>query len=269
MERVPDSARRSTGRAPAKAILSAAGGAIDGGKVVIAGSGALALGKPLNAQPDFAPVRAFRLFRGGIPSIIATASADGMPNVSCLSHVLKVDDDHVAISNRFFAWTAANIRANPKVAPIPVDGFMGDKFLLDVAFVRPVDSGALYDRIARRLSASSALVGMSDIMKLRSADIFLVTDIAKSPPRLRPAHCCRSEVVQVRRIPFRAAANGRFPPKLLIRHFRPLATFAHSTANVCTEPILTCHSEGQIALVAMLFADRQGKQPAVFQRHTF
>lgn len=104
-----------------------------------------------------------------------------MPNVSCLSHVLKVDDDHVAISNRFFAWTAANIRANPKVAPIPVDGFMGDKFLLDVAFVRPVDSGALYDRIARRLSASSALVGMSDIMKLRSADIFLVPDIAKVP----------------------------------------------------------------------------------------
>ena len=54
-------------------------------------------------------------FEGVIPSIIATASADGMPNISYLSHVVQVDADHVALSNQFFAKTAANVRANPKV----------------------------------------------------------------------------------------------------------------------------------------------------------
>lgn len=113
-------------------------------------------------------------FEGVIPSILATASADGMPNISYLSHVVRVDEDHVALSNQFFAKTAANVRANPQVALILVDGFTGDQFLLDIGFVRSIDSGPLFDRIALQLKASSAQVGMSDIMRLRSADIFRV-----------------------------------------------------------------------------------------------
>jgi adenylate cyclase len=120
-------------------------------------------------------------FEGVIPSIIATASADGMPNVSYLSHVMRVDEEHVALSNQFFAKTAANVRANPKVTLILVDGFTGDQFLLDIGFVRSVDTGALFDKIARQLKASSAQIGMSDVMRLRSADIFRVHGIEKVP----------------------------------------------------------------------------------------
>lgn len=120
-------------------------------------------------------------FEGVIPSIIATASADGMPNISYLSHVVRIDDEHVALSNQFFAKTAANVRANPKVTLILVDGFTGDQFLLDIGFVRSVDSGALFDKIARQLKASSAQVGMSEVMRLRSADIFRVHGIEKVP----------------------------------------------------------------------------------------
>lgn len=120
-------------------------------------------------------------FEGVIPSIIATASADGMPNISYLSHVVRVDDEHVALSNQFFAKTAANVRANPHVTLILVDGFTGEQFLLDIGFVRSVDTGPLFDKIARQLKASSAQVGMADIMRLRSADIFRVHDIQKVP----------------------------------------------------------------------------------------
>jgi len=116
-------------------------------------------------------------FEGVIPSIIATAAADGMPNISYLSHVVRVDDDHVALSNQFFAKTAANIRANPHVALIIVDGFTGVQYLLDIRFVRSIDTGPLFDRISLQLKASSALVGMSDVMRLRSADIFRVLGI--------------------------------------------------------------------------------------------
>ncbi|MBS7544003.1 GAF domain-containing protein [Ancylobacter oerskovii] len=120
-------------------------------------------------------------FEGVIPSIIATASADGTPNISYLSHVVRVDDDHVALSNQFFAKTAANIRANTQVTLILVDGFTGDQFLLDIEFVRSVDIGPLFDKIALQLKASSAQVGMSEVMRLRSADIFRVHRIEKVP----------------------------------------------------------------------------------------
>lgn len=120
-------------------------------------------------------------FEGVIPSIIATAAADGMPNVSYLSHVVRVDDDHVALSNQFFAKTAANVRANPQVTLILVDGVTGAQFLLDIRFVRSVDSGPLFDRIALQLKASSAQVGMAEVMRLKSADIFRVCAIERVP----------------------------------------------------------------------------------------
>ncbi|WP_028744897.1 GAF domain-containing protein [Rhizobium mesoamericanum] len=118
-------------------------------------------------------------FEGVIPSIIATASADGMPNISYLSHVVRIDEEHVALSNQFFAKTAANVRANPRVTLILVDGLTGDQFLLDISFVRSVDAGALFDKIARQLKASSAQIGMAEVMRLRSADIFRVHGIEK------------------------------------------------------------------------------------------
>lgn len=135
-------------------------------------------------------------FEGVIPSIIATASADGMPNISYLSHVVRIDEEHVALSNQFFAKTAANVRANPKVTLILVDGFTGDQFLLDIGFVRSVDAGALFDKIARQLKASSAQVGMSDVMRLRSADIFRVHGIEKvlSPMETAPAMAARPPI---------------------------------------------------------------------------
>ncbi|MFD1809946.1 GAF domain-containing protein [Gemmobacter lanyuensis] len=121
------------------------------------------------------------MFRRVIPSIIATAAADGMPNVSYLSHVVRVDDDHVALSNQFFAKTAANVRANPQVTLILVDGVTGAQFLLDIRFVRSVDAGPLFDRIALQLKASSAQVGMAEVMRLKSADIFRVCAIERVP----------------------------------------------------------------------------------------
>ncbi|MBA4790110.1 MAG: GAF domain-containing protein [Rhizobiales bacterium] len=136
-------------------------------------------------------------FEGVIPSIIATASADGMPNISYLSHVVRVDEEHVALSNQFFAKTAANIRANPHVTLILVDGFTGDQFLLAIGFVRSVETGPLFDRIALQLKASSAQLGMSEIMRLRSADIFRVHRIEKVPNPVETAPAPAREAVSL------------------------------------------------------------------------
>lgn len=135
-------------------------------------------------------------FEGVIPSIIATASADGTPNTSYLSHVVRVDDEHVALSNQFFAKTAANIRANPHVTLILVDCFTGDQYLLDIRFLRAVDSGPLFDKISLQLKASSAQVGMSEVMRLRSADIFRVQaiELVPSPVETAPVAMTRKVI---------------------------------------------------------------------------
>jgi adenylate cyclase len=116
-------------------------------------------------------------FEGVIPSIISTADADGAPNISYLSHVAMVDDEHVALSNQFFAKTAANIRLNPQATLLLVDGRSGEQYRLELIFTHSLHEGPLFDYIALQLTASSAQIGMSHIMRLRNLDVFRVLNI--------------------------------------------------------------------------------------------
>lgn len=126
-------------------------------------------------------------FEGVIPSIIATADAEGIPNISYLSHVSMVDDEHVALSNQFFAKTAANIRLNPKATLVVVDGLTGAQFRLQLAFAYTLEDGALFDRLAREVAAGSTQVGMGDVMRLRCVDVFRVVAIEAVPSPIETA----------------------------------------------------------------------------------
>ena len=116
-------------------------------------------------------------FEGVIPSVIATVAADGTPNISYLSHVLRVDEDHLALSNQFFGKTVANLRANPQAAILLVDARTAQQFQLEALYAETIDTGPIFDRIATQLAATSTQVGLHDVMRLRAVDLFRVTRI--------------------------------------------------------------------------------------------
>lgn len=132
-------------------------------------------------------------FEGVIPSIIATTAPDGTPNVSYLSHVARVDDHHVALSNQFFSKTAANVRANPRATLLLVDALSGLQYRLDVTYRETLEGGALFERMAADLRATSAQVGLGAVMRLRGVDVYRVgaihavpSPVARGEPVPRP-----------------------------------------------------------------------------------
>lgn len=120
-------------------------------------------------------------FEGVIPSIVATSAADGTPNVSYLSQVVRIADDRVALSNQFFGKTASNLRANPHAAILLVDGRSGRQVRLDAVYESSIEAGETFERVAAHLAAASAQVGMAGVMRLKALDVFRVLSVSETP----------------------------------------------------------------------------------------
>ncbi|HEX6158536.1 MAG TPA: GAF domain-containing protein [Thermoanaerobaculia bacterium] len=115
-----------------------------------------------------------RCFQGVIPSIIASADAHGMPNVTYVSQVHLIDDEHVALSCQFFNKTRRNITENPMATAEIYDPITMQAYRLRLRFLRSETSGALFDTMAMRIDAIASHTGMSGIFRLIAADIFQV-----------------------------------------------------------------------------------------------
>ncbi|WP_171060905.1 GAF domain-containing protein [Poseidonocella sp. HB161398] len=127
-------------------------------------------------------------FEGVIPSSIATSGADGFPNISYLSQVLRVDETHVAISNQFFGKTAENLARDPRASLLLVDGLTGAQFECALLHHETLTDGTLFTRFRIQLAADCAAHGLADRMGLKAADLFRVLAISPVPgPELRPS----------------------------------------------------------------------------------
>lgn len=120
-------------------------------------------------------------FEGIFPALIATTASDGMPNVSYLSHVAMVDDAHIALTNQFFSKTSDNLRADPRASVLVIDGQTCIQYTLDVTLSETLANGPHFERLAARVLASGARVGLAGVMRLRSVDIFRVEAIRAAP----------------------------------------------------------------------------------------
>jgi adenylate cyclase len=118
---------------------------------------------------------------GVIPSGIATCSADGLPNMTYLSHVQYIDSQHVALSCQFFNKTRRNLLENARAAVLIVDPHTSRQYQLDLVYLRTQTDGPLFEKMKLRLDAIASLSGTSGLFRLIGADVFRVLDCRALP----------------------------------------------------------------------------------------
>ena len=134
----------------------------------------------------------WRCFQGVVPSLMATADAEGVPNVAYVSQVHLVDAGHVALSRQFFNKTTRNLAQNPRARVLLYDPLTFEAWQLRLRHERCESEGPLFDTMKVRIDAIAAHTGMAGIFKLIGADVFAVEGLARvegflsGPPRELP-----------------------------------------------------------------------------------
>lgn len=134
---------------------------------------ATALAVPLEDIPS--------CFEGIIPSSICTVSADGVPNITYISVVARVDEGHVALSRQFFKKTEENAAINPRAQVQVIEPSTGRAFQLDLEFERTATDGPMFERMRTKLDAVAAHEGMEQVFKLKGVDICRVLSCQMVP----------------------------------------------------------------------------------------
>ena len=118
-----------------------------------------------------------RCFQGVVPTMIATADRNGMPNVTYVSQLYLVDEDHVAVSCQFFNKTRKNLDENPRATAEVYDPITMDAWRLRLRFLRSEKSGPLFDAMSLRIDAIASHTGMAGVFRLLAADVFEVESV--------------------------------------------------------------------------------------------
>jgi adenylate cyclase len=129
---------------------------------------------------------------GVIPAVIATCSADGMPNATYVSQMQYIDPGHVALTFQFFNKTRQNILANPQATAVLIDPVTAASYRLSLLYLRTETEGPLFQSMKARLAGIASHTGMAGVFKLQGADIYAVHsveqirgDVQPRPPRTR------------------------------------------------------------------------------------
>ena len=124
---------------------------------------------------------------GTIPGIVATCSADGMPNVAYLSQTEYVDQRHIALSYQFFNTTRRNVLENPHARLIVTHPQSAERHRLLIRYLRTETAGPLFERMRAKLAGIASHTGMSGVFRLLGSDVYAVLDIERVPASALPA----------------------------------------------------------------------------------
>jgi adenylate cyclase len=117
--------------------------------------------------------------QGIIPASMSTCARDGTPNITFVSQVTYVDATHVAISFQFFNKTHRNVREHPLACAMIVDPRTLQAYRLALRFDHSESTGPLFESMSLQLQAIASYEGMSDVFRLRAADVYEVLRIER------------------------------------------------------------------------------------------
>lgn len=117
--------------------------------------------------------------KGIVPSTMSTCNLEGVPNISYISQLYYVDENHVAISNQFFNKTIRNIRENPLACVNIVSPEDFSMWVLDLKYSHSETESDLFEQMEMQLEAIASMQGMEDVFKLKAAEVFTVLSINK------------------------------------------------------------------------------------------
>ena len=115
--------------------------------------------------------------QGVVPSVIATASANGIPNLTYISQAHFVNDDHLAISWQFFNKTWRNIHENPNFSVVVTAPKTWAQWKINLRFDELLKEGELFDEMEMALEAIATMQGASDVFKLAAILICKIESI--------------------------------------------------------------------------------------------
>ena len=118
-------------------------------------------------------------FQGVVPSLIATVDGRGVPNITYVSQVYYLDDQHVALSCQFFNKTRRNLDENPRACVEMLDPLTLQAYRIRLNFLRSEKQGPLFDTMSARIEAIASATGMKGIFKLIAADVFEVLSLER------------------------------------------------------------------------------------------
>jgi len=104
--------------------------------------------------------------QGIVPSVMATASASGVPNLTYISQAHFVDDEHLAISWQFFNKTWRNIQENPNCSVVVTAPQNWAMWKINLRFEELLKEGELFDEMEIALEAIATMQGATDVFKL-------------------------------------------------------------------------------------------------------
>jgi adenylate cyclase len=116
-------------------------------------------------------------FQGIVPSMMATCSRDGEPNVTYISQVYYVDPARVALSCQFFNKTRRNVDENPFATVVVQHPVTFEAYRLSLRFDHLERDGPLFETMATRIQVIASHTGMTGIFRLLSADVYEVLSV--------------------------------------------------------------------------------------------
>ena len=123
---------------------------------------------------------------GLIPTCMSTANDQGEPNVTFISQVWYIDEDHLAVSCQFFNKTTRNVRMNPNASIMTTCPQTYATWRVKATYIESQTEGPLYDEMADQLAVIASMAGMEDVFRLLSADVYKVDHVellsAGEPP---------------------------------------------------------------------------------------